>query len=153
MPRSEKTVEKHLGDMVGVFTDPIIVYDSGWGVPDRLKGDIKLARLAQLIKHEEGVATDVEAMAYLSNASLVAPMRTEWANIYMYLFTKWMGDKTPGDLRKEEITDYEKGILLEFKAWLWKARVKVRQERARAKRREEKAEAAARAPKQMGLPI
>jgi hypothetical protein len=153
MPKREKIVEKGIDDMVGALTDPIIVYEPGWGVPEKLKGEIKLARLAQLIKHEEGVATDVEAMAYLSNASLVAPMRTEWANVYMYLFTRWMGDKTPEDLRKEEITDYETGLLLEFKRWLWRQRVKVRKERRRQKRAAEKAEAAARAPKQLGLPM
>ena len=48
---------------------------------------------------------------------------------------------------------YEKGLLQDFKRWLWNARVKARQERTRAKRREEKAEAAARAPKQLGLPV
>ena len=153
MPNREKIVEKQIDNMVGTLTDPVIVYDPGWDVPKQLKAEIQLARMAQLIRKEEGVATDVEAMTYLNNASLVAPMRSEWAEIYMYLFTKVMGDKTPEDLRKEEITDYEEGLLLEFKRWLWRQRVKVRQERARAKRREEKAEAAAQAPKQLGLPV
>ena len=153
MRHREKVVEKQIDNLVGALTDPIIVYDPGWEVPERLKGEIKLARLAQLMKKEEGVATDVEALAYLSNASLVAPMRTEWSNIYFYVFTKVMGDKVPEDLRKEEITDYEKGLLLEFKTWLWRQRVKVRQERRRQERATEKAEAAARAPKQLGLPI
>jgi len=60
-----------------------------------------------------------------------------------------MGDKTPEDLRKEGITGYEKGLLLEFKRWLWNARVKARKEH----RRQERAEAAPRAPKQLGLPL
>ena len=150
---STREVEKQIDALVGALTDPIIVYDPGWPVPERLKGEIQLARLAQLIKKEEGVATDVEALAYLSNASLVAPMATEWVDIYMYLFTRWMGDKTPEDLRRDEISPWEQEKLREFKAWLWNTRVKARQERARAKRAQEKTEAAARAPKQLGLPV
>ncbi len=158
MPKTEKIVEKQIDDVVGALTDPIIVMPGGWGdtLPEWIKTRITLERLAENMKElhgEQPTGTDAEAMAYLNTASLTAPMRTEWVNIYMYVFTKVMGDKVPEDLRKEEITDYEKGLLLEFKRWLWKARVKVRQERARAKRREEKAEAAARAPKQMGLPV
>ena len=148
-----RIVEKQIDALVGALTDPIIVHDPGWPVPERLKGEIQVARLAQLLKKEEGVATDVEALAYLSNASMVAPMATEWVNIYMYVFTKVMGDKAPEDLRKEEITDYEKGLLLEFKRWLWNTRVKARQERRRQERARQKAEMAARAPKQLGFPV
>jgi len=69
-------VKKQIDALVDALTDPIVVCDPGWPVPERLKGEIQLARLAQLLKKEEGVATDVEALAYLSNASLVAPMRS-----------------------------------------------------------------------------
>jgi len=158
MPKTEKIVEKQIDDMVGALTDPIIVMPGGWGdtLPEWIKTRITLERLAENMKElrgEQPTGTDAEATAYLYTASLTAPMSTEWANIYFYVFTKVMGDKVPEDLRKEEITDYEWGLLQEFKRWLWKARVKVRQERARAKRREEKAEAAARAPEQLGLPV
>ena len=51
-------------------------------------------------------------------------------------------DKTPEDLRKEGIIGYEKGLLVEFKRWLWIARVKARHERRRQKRAREKGEEA-----------
>ena len=149
----DRIVEKQIDALVGALTDPIVVYDPGWPIPERLKGEIQLARLAQLLTKEEWVATDVEALAYLSNASMVAPMATEWANIYMHLFTRWMGNKTPEDLRRDEVSSWEQEKPKELKAWLWNTRVRARQERARAKRAQEKAEAAARAPKQLGLPV
>ena len=160
--------ERQIDDLVGVFTDPIIVMPGGWGetLPEWIKGRITLDRLAENMRAlhgEQRTGTDAEAMAYLYTASLTYPMSEHWANIYMYVFTKVMGDKEPGDhrredkvpedLRKEEITDYEKGMLGDLKEWLWKQRVKVRQERHREKRATEKAEAEARAPKQMGLPL
>jgi len=149
----EKTLEKQIDALVGALTDPIIVYDPGWDVPQRLKGETQMARLAQLLKDEEGTATDMEGLAYLSNASLVVPMRSEWVNIYMQLFTRWMGDNTPEDLRRDEITDYEKGLLLEFKRWLRNTKVKARKERRRQERAREKAETATRAPEQLGLVV
>lgn len=158
MPRSEKVVEKQIDEMVGALTDPIIVMPGGWGdtLPEWIKARITVERLAENMRElrgEQPTGTDAEAVAYLYTASLTAPMGTEWSNIYFYVMTKVMGEKLPEDLRKEELPDHEWGLLQEFKRWLWKARVKVRQERARAKRREEKEEAAAQAPKQMGLPL
>ena len=158
MPKREKIVEKQIDNMVGALTDPVIVMPGGWGdtLPEWIKTRITVERLAENMRElhgEQPTGTDAEALAYLYTAVLTGPPTEEWANIYFYVFTKVMGDKVPEDLRKDELTNYEKGLLVEFKAWLWRQRVKVRQERARAKRREEKAEAAARAPKQLGLPI
>jgi hypothetical protein len=44
-------------------------------------------------------------------------------------------------------------LLLEFKRWLWDTRVKARKKRRRQERNQKRAEAAARAPKQLGLPL
>lgn len=150
----DKTIDKQIDNMVGALTDPIIVMDPGWGVPDWLKEEIRLARLVQLMKGEEGGATDEEALAYISNASLVAPMHSEWAEIYFYLFTKVMtrkGKEVPEDLRKEEVSDYLMGLLRELKQWLYRQRVKARKERRAGERAEAKAEAEARAPKKLQM--
>jgi hypothetical protein len=147
-------LDQAIDDLVGALTDPIIVHDPGWPIPDQLKKEIPLARMAQLMKMERGVATDLEALTYLNNASMIAPMRSEWVNIYMYLFTKWMGaDKVPEDLRHESITQYEEGLLLDMKTWLWRHRVKARGERRRQDSHTQKAEIAAQAPEQMELPL
>ena len=140
---------------MGALTDPIIVFDPGWAdvLPDWLKGEIKIQRLAQLMKGEEGIATDAEALAYISNASLAQPMASDWVDIYMYLFTRVMGDKVPEEMRKESLDDYRMGELNKLKEWIYRQRAKARGERGRAERRRAREEAAARAPKQMTLDI
>jgi len=154
----DPTVEKQIDELVGAFTDPIIVMPGGWGdtLPKWIKDRIVLERLAENIKRlrgEEPMGTDAEAMAYLYTASLTAPMSSEWTTIYFYVFTQVMGDKAPEELRKEKLNDYEWGQLQEFKRWLWNTRVKARKERRRQQRAAEKAETAAWAPKQLGLPL
>ena len=157
----DNRIEKRIDALVGALSDPIIVYDPGWEVPEWIRGEMPLHRLAQLMKGlkdpgEAEVASDLEAMAYLSNASLIAPMRSEWVELYMYLFTQVMtkkGTEVPEDLRREEITDYQKGLLRDFKSWLYQRRARAREERARAERRREKEEAAARAPKQLTMTL
>ena len=153
MIKLENRIDKQIDALVGALTDPIVVFDPGWAdvLPDWLKGEIKMQRLAQLIKGEEGIATDAEALAYVSNASLSQPISSDWVEIYQYLLTKVMGDKVPEELRKESLDDYRMGLFKELKEWIYRQRVKARQERGRAERRQAREEAAARAPKQLGL--
>ncbi len=141
--RLENRIDKQIdSDLIGALTDPIVVFDPGWAgvLPDWLKG-------------EEGVATDAEALAYVSNASSSHPIASEWVDIYQYLLTRVMGERVPEELRKESLDDYKMGLLTDLKEWIWRQRVKARQERGRAERRKAREEAAARAPKQSGLGI
>jgi len=92
-----------------------------------------------------------EALAYVSNVSLSQPIASEWVDIYQYLLTRVMGDRVPEELRKESLGDYEMGLLKELKEWIYRQRVKARQERRRMERAKAKAEAEARAPKQLTL--
>ena len=148
-------IRKQIGDLVAALTAPIIVFDPSWAdvLPEWLKGEVKLQRLAQLMKGEEGIATDAEALAYVSNAALAVPLASDWVEIYQYLLTRVMKDKVPDELRKESIGDYRTGLLRELKRWLWKQRAKVREERARSQRARAKAEAEAKAPKQLKLGV
>ena len=41
-----------------------------------------MQRLVQLMKGEEGIATDAEALAYISNASLAVPLDSTEVEIY-----------------------------------------------------------------------
>ena len=152
MIRLDNRIDKHIDALVGTLMDPTIVFDPSWAdvLPDWLKGEIKMQRLAQLMKGEEGIATDAEALAYVSNASLSQPIASDWVEIYQYLLTRVMGDKVPEELRKESLDDYRMG---ELKDWIWRHRVKAREERGRAERRRAREEAAARAPKQMALDL
>ena len=148
-------IDEQIDALVGALTDPIIVFDPGWAdaLPDWLKGEIKLQRLAQLLTGEEGIATDAEALAYVSNASLSVPLSSEWVEIYQYLLTRVMGGKVPDELRKEGLGGYEMGLLRELKEWLWKQRNKIAVQRRRGERAKAKAEAAAKAAVQLGLGI
>ena len=51
-----KTADAMISDLVGTFTDPIIVYPGGWGdtLPDWLKEAITLERLETNIKASKG---------------------------------------------------------------------------------------------------
>jgi hypothetical protein len=135
------------------LTNPIITFNPSWAdtLPDWLKVEIKMQRLIQLIMGEEGLATDAEALAYVSNASLSMPLDSEWIDIYQYLLTKVMKDKVPDELRKESLDDWRKGMLGDLKQWLWQHRIKGRRQKIKEERAKAKAEAEAKAPKQLRL--
>jgi len=48
------------------------------------------------MKGEEVIATDAEALAYVSNASLSQPIASDWVEIYQYLLTRVMGGESAG---------------------------------------------------------
>ena len=139
-----------VSDLVGTFTDPIIVFPDGWGdtLPDWLKGAITLDRLEMSVrasKGEEETGTDAEACAYLYTAGLTAPMGHDWSQIYLYVATKTYarhkGGEVPEDIRVESLDDHQLGELKRLKEWIYRQRVKTRQERDRADRRLHREEA------------
>ncbi len=156
-PTREKPVqvspEKGISDLVGVFTDPIIVFPGGWGdtIPDWLRTTITMERLVMnvmALRGEEPTGTDAEACAYLMTVSLTQPMDDDWSRIYLYIATQThqkhgKGDM-PTDIAVNSLSDYEMAELRRFKRWLYQARVKARQERERARQREDKESAATR---------
>ena len=112
MPR---TVEKGISEIVGVFTDPVIVFPGGWGdtLPQWLKNAITLERLnmnMRALKGEEMTGTDAEACAYLYTACLTQPMDHDWGQIYLYVATRtyrrWGKNEMPGDIAVNPISDY-----------------------------------------------
>jgi len=123
---------KWIYDIVGAIQYPIVAHPM-WAksVPDNLKRDMPIIRLAQLMKDPElaGVyATDIEAMIYIMTASLAFPLNCHWTQVYMHLTRKYMLDwvKTNTedlpDFLKEEINldDYEAGLLRDLKRWIRK---------------------------------
>jgi len=144
---TEQQVKKGISDIVGSLTDPIIVFPGGWGdtLPEWLKTAITLERMVmnmKAIKGEQMTGTDAEARAYLYTASLTAPMDSDWSEIYLYLANQVVrrNRKTeiPQDIVVESLSDYRMGELRRLKDWLYRQRVKVRQERERGERREQK---------------
>jgi len=146
------SVEKGISDIVGVFTDPIIVFPGGWGdtLPEWLKNAITLERLEmnmRALKGEEMTGTDAEACAYLYTAALTAPMDHDWGQIYLYIATqtyrRWGKNEMPGDIAVDRLDDGQMRDLDRLKDWLYHQRTRVRQERERAERRQRKEEKAA----------
>ncbi len=146
---TEKQLEKGISDLVGVFTDPIIVWPGGWGdsLPEWLKTAITIERMAmnmKALKGEEMIGTEAEACAYLYTASLTAPMDSDWSEIYLYLANQVVrrnrDTEIPQDIVVESLSDYRMGELCRLKRWLYERRVKARQERERGERRERKEE-------------
>ena len=146
---TEKQVEKGISEIVGVFTDPIIVFPGGWGdtLPEWLKNAITLERLEmnmRALKGEEMTGTDAEACAYLYTAALTQPMDHDWSEIYLYIATKtyhkWGKNEMPGDIAVDSISDYQMKDLNRLKEWLYRKRTQVRLERDRAERRQKKEE-------------
>ena len=151
---SSKEMEKGISDIVGVFTDPIIVYPGGgWenDLPDWIKPAITLERLVmniRALKGEEPTGTDAEALAYLFPACLSFPLNHDWTEIYLYLGTKVCEAKgkgpMPDDIRRDTLNDGQMRDLNRLKAWIYEKRKGVRLDRERAARRQEKEEEAER---------
>ena len=142
-----KTADAMISDLVGTFTDPIIVFPGGWGdtLPDWLKTAITLERMMgdmKALKGEEPTGTDAEACAYLYTAGLTAPMDHDWSQIYLYVATMtyrhWNKGEMPADIAVDSISNYQIGELNRLKSWLYHQRVKARQEKDRAGRRQER---------------
>ena len=148
-----KTIEKGISDIVGVFTDPILVFPGGWGdtLPDWLKNAITLERLEmnmRALRGEEMTGTDAEACAYLYAAALTQPMDHDWGQIYLYIATQtyrhWGKNEMPGDIAVDKLDDEQMRELNRLKAWLYQQRAKIRLERDRAERRQRREEEVAR---------
>ncbi len=153
----DKTMEKGISEIVGVFCDPIIVMPGGWGdtLPDWIKTAITLERLVEnvkVLKGEEMTGTNAEACAYLYTASLTAPPSHDWAQIYLYIAGKVYekhrspasGVKMPDDIRVEELNDDQMRDLNRLKEWIFRKRTDARLDRDQAERRQKKEEEAAR---------
>ena len=146
---AENQLDKGISDIVGVFTDPIIVFPGGWGdsLPAWLKSAITMERLIEnvrALKEVEMTGTDAEACAYLMTVSLTQPMGNDWTQVYLYVATqtykRWGKSEMPVDIAVDSISDYQIGELNRLKNWLYHQRVKAKQEKDRAQRRQEKEE-------------
>jgi len=149
---TEKQIEKGISEIVGVFTDPILVFPGGWGdtLPDWIKSSITLERLMEnmkALKGEEHTGTDAEACAYLYTVSLTQPMDSDWIQIYLYIagkvYSQWKKTEMPEDIRVESLRDDQLRDLNRLKEWIYRQRVSIRLERDRAERRQQKESAAA----------
>jgi hypothetical protein len=129
--------DKAIDELAGALTDPIIVWPfGGWGdsLPEKIKGDITIHRMLQLMKHEEDVATWPEVCAYLFTVTLERPVSHEWADIYLYAMTQYMGESIPANIKKKSLDQYEMQLLDRFRRWLWDARHRARKQHCKEER-------------------
>jgi len=146
---TEKQLEKGISDIVGVFTDPILVFPGGWGdtLPDWLKQAITMERLMmnmRALKGEEMTGTDAEACAYLYTASLTQPMDSDWTQIYLYIATQVSRRHNkidmPPDIAVDKLTAEQIRDLDRFKEWIYRQRAQARADRDRGERRQQREE-------------
>jgi hypothetical protein len=145
---SERQVDGWIDDIVGALCDPIIVMPGGWGedLPEWLRKKVTLERLCEnalaLKEGREPTATDAEAACYLFTASLSAPIRSDWTQIYLYVAGGEMKDEAktemPADIRVDALTEYQWRELKGLKNWIYQRRVKHRRDRKRGQRQEER---------------
>ena len=147
---TEKQIEKGISEIVGALTDPIIVFPGGWGdtLPEWFKTAITLERMMgnmKALKGEEATGTDAEACAYLMRVSLTQPIDSDWTQIYLYVagqtYKRWNKGEIPDDIAVGSISDYQMGELNRLKAWLYRQRVRAKQEKGKTERRQKKEEA------------
>lgn len=155
-------IDKQIDELVGALMDPIIVFPGGWEdtLPDWIKSEIQIERLAQnmkALKGEKMTATDAEVCAYLYTASLTAPMDSDWTQIYLYIAGKVVARgkdaQIPDDIKVASLNADQMRDLQELKDWIYRGRVKRRQEKRRVEKAEARAEAEAAAPVQLGLGV
>lgn len=144
------SIDKGISEIVGVFTDPILVFPGGWGdnLPEWLKGAITMERLIEnmkALKDDEMTGTDAEACTYLMTVSLTQPMDSDWSQIYLYVAGKtckrWGKSEIPADIAVDSLNENQISKLNHLKTWLYRERTKIRLERERAERREKKVQA------------
>jgi len=146
---TEKQIEKGISEIVGVFTDPIIVMPGGWGdtLPDWLKGAITMERLmmnVESLKTGQMTGTDAEACAYLMTVSLTQPMDSDWTQIYLYIATqvcqRHKQVDMPADIAVDKLTAEQMRDLDRLKEWIYRQRAQARADRDRGERRQQREE-------------
>jgi len=156
-------IDKQIDELVDALTDAIIVWPGGWAdtLPDWIKSEIQLERLAQNMKSLRGermTATDAEACAYLYTRSLEGgPIDSDWTQIYLYVAGKTASRgknaQIPDDIKVDSLNNYQLGLLRDLKDWIYEHRVKVRQEKRKEKKAQAIAETKTRAPQQLKLGV
>ena len=103
---------------------PLVVGSRSWGqdIPKWLVEEVSFERtisgLAGLMGKENPKVGDAEVCVYLMTASMEAPMSSEHTHIYQYVLTQLMKRKKkeiPEDIRKDELGEYEMGLLKELR--------------------------------------
>ena len=137
--------EKRIKAMYILFA-PIVVPYPVWSVGKAITDNVKSERIKHLNEiFEEKMATELEALAYLNNASMEAPLDYDWGNIYFKLekrILRGLGYDTDNmDLFKdidEELTNYERSMVNHLRSEIFDTQIKVVKERLKELEKESK---------------
>jgi hypothetical protein len=81
---------------------------------------------------EPGMASDIEALAYLYTAGMTQPLSSPWTNIYLWVAGKELqkrGISVPEDIRVTDLSDEERVEYLKLKRWLHSQYEKIKRRR------------------------
>ena len=143
----EKEAERKWNLLFSSFERPV-VYDAmgrAWvdTLPAWICEEILLERLVQVMKGEEGKATDAEVVAHLYTVSMARALPHEWVEIYCYLVCQLMRrrkkasniDQIEEELGARPLDDYEQKLLNDLKRDLWDAGMRASKQRRRERKR------------------
>jgi hypothetical protein len=115
---------------------PVIQFRSGgWPFPGMLLKLVRPTRYLTILDGEDDLATELEALGYLSTASLEAPLSREWAQIMFWLSDRVLHcwNLVPEEQSVWEMLGYEQPLQLaptvqselrQLQRWLRKTIVK-----------------------------
>ena len=93
-PRSRRSEEQEkrvfVDQMMYLLTGALMAWPQWEDLVLKYKNDITLQRFAHAREiFEQEMCTELEAVLYLSTASMEKPMGHDWFAIYMWLFNRW----------------------------------------------------------------
>lgn len=99
----------------------------GEDIPDWLLKALEADRIMETMgmTDPQGMVGEAETCAYLYTRSLVAPMNSEYCNIYVYLAGKLMkrkGVELPEDMRQPDLSEDEQREFISLRRQIFKAR-------------------------------
>lgn len=136
-PTASRVKAKRRGEESREPLKPRIIHYPGCPPPEAVLGDAR----KELDKPNRKTASDVEAMAYLSSASLSAPLSEEGGRIYFYLARKYLRGKGWKSFEAMKFLDEHKTLregdereLRRLKSWIYERQMKDLAERRRAEK-------------------
>jgi hypothetical protein len=110
------TQDQFAFDILDCLRSPLILHSPEWGdtIDARYRKLVPIQRMAMALQNREE-ASDVEVLFYLSTASHVAPLDSEWCDIMIGLFKRIDPDKfneALAGLHPKELSQYQEDYLL-----------------------------------------
>jgi len=121
--KAEREAKKQIEQMDFALTAPLVVWRGcERDARDEWKAKAKMYRLAKLLRGEDDdMATDYEAIIYISTASLSVPLGHSWYRIYMHLFRQFYKEHADRmGIENVDLYEYEVRMLNDLKRWIRK---------------------------------